>query len=190
MKMLLQAARPVLFDMAAMLLYAAVFVSTKNLALAVGLGMALGVTQMAVQLVRKRSVGTLQWVSLFLVLASGSAALLTSNPQFVMLKPSVISVIVGLALLRPGWMNRYLPPSAIEVVPDIGVIFGFIWSGLSFASAAVNIFVALHYSTVIWASFMTAFSLGSTLGLILIQYAVMRFIAVRRRRVAAMAVLA
>jgi hypothetical protein len=37
---------------------------------------------------------------------------------------------------------------------------------------------------------MTAFSLGSTVGLILIQYAVMRFIAVRRRHVAAMAVLA
>ena len=99
-----------------------------------------------------------------------------------MIKPSLIYVIVGVVMLKPGWMNRYLPEAAMEVVPDIGVIFGFVWAGLMFASAALNIFVALKFNVVTWASFMAAYGTVSKLGLFLIQYTTMRFIAVRRRR--------
>jgi intracellular septation protein len=44
---------------------------------------------------------------------------LTSDPRFVMLKPSVVYCIVGAYMLKPGWMNRYLPPIAVQTVPDI-----------------------------------------------------------------------
>ena len=33
----------------------------------------------------------------------------TSDPRFVMAKPSVIAVIVGVFMLKPGWLSRYLP---------------------------------------------------------------------------------
>lgn len=32
-------------------------------------------------------------------------------------------------MLKRGWTNRYLPPIALEVVPDIAVVFGFVWLG-------------------------------------------------------------
>jgi ABC-type transport system involved in multi-copper enzyme maturation permease subunit len=91
-------------------------------------------------------------------------------------------VIIGVVMLKPGWMNRYLPAVAIEIVPDIAYIFGFVWAGLMFASAVVNIWVATHYSFLVWTGFMSAYALISKLGLFLIQYSTMRFIAVRRRR--------
>jgi len=47
-------------------------------------------------------------------------------------------------MLKPGWMNRYLPERAMEIVPDVGVVFGYIWSGLMFFSAGLNLVLALR----------------------------------------------
>jgi intracellular septation protein A len=124
----------------------------------------------------------MQWMSLFLVIASGTAALLTNDVRFVTIKASIIYVIVGVVMLKPGWMNRYLPAVAIEVVPDLAYIFGFIWAGLMFVSAVVNIWVATHYSLLVWTGFMSAYAISTKLALFLTQYATMRFIGVRRRR--------
>jgi intracellular septation protein len=84
-------------------------------------------------------------------------------------------------MLKPGWMNRYLPPTALEVVPDIATIFGFVWPGLMFFSAALNMIVVLNFSVQTWAAFMTVYGILSKLSLFMIQYATMRFIGVRRR---------
>jgi hypothetical protein len=85
-------------------------------------------------------------------------------------------------MLKPGWMNRYLPPEALEVVPDVAVAFGFVWAGLMFVSAVVNLWVATHYSFLAWTAFMSSYALVTKLGLFLIQYGTMRFIGVRRRK--------
>ena len=144
--------------------------------------MALGITQIGWQFARKLPIDTMQWMSLFLVLGSGAATLLTHDPRFVMVKPSVIYLIVGIVMLKPGWMNRYLPPVAIEIVPDIAVIFGYVWAGLMFFSAALNLLVALNFSVVTWSASMSIYAIVSKAVLFLIQYATMRTIGVRRRR--------
>jgi hypothetical protein len=97
----------------------------------------------------------MQWMSLFLVLGFGTATLITDDPRFVMVKPSLIYVIVGLVMLRPGWMNRYLSSGAMAVVPDIPFIFGFVWAGLMLFSATLNVVIALNFSVVAWSAFMT-----------------------------------
>ncbi|HSZ74351.1 MAG TPA: septation protein IspZ, partial [Rhizomicrobium sp.] len=127
-------------------------------------------------------IDAMQWMSLILVVASGAMTMITADPRFVMVKPSLIYVVVGAMMLKPGWLNRYLPAIAIEVVPDIVTIFGFVWSGLMFFSAALNLIVALNFSVVTWASVMSVYGIVSKLGLFLIQYAIMRYIGVRRRR--------
>jgi len=182
MKSLLQSAKFLALDMASTLFYLAVFLTTKSIPIAVGAGVALGVAQIVWEIARKRPIETMQWMSLFLVLASGTAALLTNDARFVLYKASVIYVIVGVVMLKPGWMNRYLPAVAIEIVPDIAYVFGFIWAALMFASAVVNLWVATHYSFVVWTAFMSAYALSTKIGLFLIQYGAMRFIGVRRRR--------
>ena len=182
MKSLLQSARFLALDMASTLLYLAVYLTTKSIPIAVAAGVALGIGQIVLEIARKRPIETMQWMSLFLVIASGTAALLTNDVRFVIYKASVIYVIVGVVMLKPGWMNRYLPAVAIEIVPDIAYIFGFVWAGLMFVSAVVNLWVATHYSFLVWTGFMSAYALISKLGLFLIQYGTMRFIALRRRR--------
>ena len=65
-------------------------------------GVALGLAQIGWQFVRKKPIDTMEWMSLFLVVGSGAATLLTSNPRFVMVKPSLIYIVVGVVMLKPG----------------------------------------------------------------------------------------
>jgi intracellular septation protein len=181
MRNLLHAGKFLLLDMASTLFFLGLYLLTKNIPLSILLGIALGFGQIGWELLRKRPIGSLQWMSLVLIVASGTAAMITDNPRFVMVKPSLIYVVVGVVMLKPGWMNRYLPEIALEVVPDIVLIFGFVWAGLMFFSAALNMVVALNFSVVAWASFMSAYGIVSKLSLFFVQYATMRTIGVRRR---------
>ncbi|HEY6984111.1 inner membrane-spanning protein YciB [Reyranella sp.] len=182
MKNIFQAARVLLLDLASTLLFLAVYVLTDDLLLAVALGMALGVAQIGWELLRGRPVAALQWISVVAVLSSGAATFLTHDPRFVMLKPSVIYTIVGLVMLKRGWMNRYLPPRAVPVL-DVATTFGYVWAGLMFASAGLNIALALSVDAKSWAAAMSAWSIASKVGLFLIQYVTMT--AIGRRRGAA-----
>ena len=181
MKNLLQAARVLLMDLASTILFLIVYLATDNLYVAVGLGMALGVAQIGWQYAHKQPIGSLQLLSVVLILASGTATFFTRDPTFVMLKPSVIYVIVGLVMLKRGWMNRYLPERA-QPVADIATAFGYAWAGLMFASAALNIALALTLDAKTWAAVMSAWGVLSKIGLFLIQYGWMT--AVGRRRAA------
>jgi intracellular septation protein len=182
MRNLLEAGRMLLLDMAATLLFLVLYLLTHNVALSVVLGMALGTAQIGWRLARRMPIDTMQWMSLFLVLGAGTVTLITNDPRFVMIKPTVIYIIVGIVMLKRGWMNRYLPPIAIEPVPDIAVIIGYAWSGLMFFSAALNLIVALNFSVVTWSATISIWGIVSKLVLFLIGYVIMRSIGARRYR--------
>src|SRR5215469_26981 len=134
MRSLFSSARALLMDLASTILFFCVYSLTGNTVLAVVLGLLLAVGQIGWHFVTAKSVEALQWISIVVVLAAGSAAIVTDNPLFVMIKPSLIYLLVGWAMLKRGWMNHYLPPRALEFVPDLGVTFGYVWAGLMFFS--------------------------------------------------------
>ncbi|MBR1219773.1 septation protein IspZ [Bradyrhizobium sp. U87765 SZCCT0131] len=184
MKDFLKAARLLLLDLASTLLFLLVFLLTHNTALSVGLGVALGLGQIGVQLARRRPIDTMEWLSLFLVIAAGTATLLTDDPRFLLFKPSVIYVLIGVVMLKRGWMTRYLPPIARQVVPDVAVTVGYAWAALMFVSAAVNAIVAITCSSATWAVVMPAFGLVSKVVVFVAGFAALRITA--RRRIRAM----
>jgi intracellular septation protein len=181
MKDLFDSGKLLLHDLASTFLFLVVYLLTNNIPVSVALGMALGVAQIGWELARKRPISTMQWLSLFLVVCFGSITLIADDPRFFMVKPTLIYTAVGLVMLKPGWMNRYLPPIALEALSDIARIFGFLWSGLMFFSALLNLIVALNFSVVTWASFMSLYGIFSKVGLFLIQYSTMRYVGFRRR---------
>lgn len=182
MKNLFQASKVLLLDLASTLLFLGVYVLTDNLFLAVALGMALGIGQIGWQFWHKQPVEALQWLSLVIIFASGTATFLTADPLFVMLKPSIVYIIVGLVMLKRGWMNRYLPPIAQATVPDLGITFGYVWAGLMFFSAVLNIVLALTLDVTTWAAVKSVWAIASKVGLFGIQYAVMKSTGIRRAR--------
>ncbi|MGY2904353.1 inner membrane-spanning protein YciB [Bradyrhizobium sp. URHC0002] len=182
MKDFLNAARLLLLDLASTLFFLVVYLLTHNTMLAVGLGIALGLAQIGIQFIRRRPIHVMEWLSLVLIIAAGIATLLTHDPRFVLIKPSVIYGIVGGVMCKPGWLNRYLPDIARAVVPDVATIVGFAWAGLMFVSAAVNAFVALTCSLETWALIMPIYSIVSKVVVFVVGFAAIRLTAQRRIR--------
>jgi intracellular septation protein len=184
MKDFLKAARLLLLDLASTLVFLLLFLLTHNTVLSVGLGIAFGTAQIGIQLVRGRRIDIMEWLSLFLVVAAGTATLLTHDPRFVLFKPSIIYAIVGCVMLKPGWLNRYLPEIARTVVSDVAVAVGYVWAGLMFVSAAVNGYIALTCDVSTWAVVMPIYGMVSKVVVFVGGYAAMRIIG--RQRITAM----
>ncbi len=182
---LMHSARLLVSDFASTILFLVVLLITRDLMLAVALGVGLGIVQIGWMTLRRQKIDTMQWLSIGLVVVSGIATMLTSDPRFVMLKPTVIYCIVGAYMLKPGWMNRYMPPIAVQMVPDIVWMFGFVWAGLMFGSAVLNIVLALALDPISWSATMSIWGIASKVALFLFQYATMRLIGMRRGRAAA-----
>ena len=87
-------------------------------------------------------------------------------------------------MCKPGWLNRYLPAIAQNVVPDVAIKVGFLWAGLMFVSAAVNAIVAMTCSLETWAIAMPIYGIVSKVVVFGAGFAILRIIA--RRRIRAM----
>ena len=183
MKSLFYSARPILTDMLSTLAFAALFALTNNIYLATGVAIALGVSQVGYAKLRHGSVPGMQWASLGLVVVLGGATLMTGDPRFVMIKPTIIYITMGAAMLQKGWMARYVAPEGRGLVPHGQLVaWGYVWAGLMFATAAANLAIALLLGHKAWALFIGAFPLASKLALFAVNYASLRLAAQRVHR--------
>ncbi|MFH0303024.1 septation protein IspZ [Bradyrhizobium sp. 31Argb] len=177
-----RAAKFLLLDLASTIFFLVLYLLTQNMALSVVLGSALGVIQIVIQIIRQRPVHSMEWLSLFLVVAAGSATIVTDDPRFVLFKPSVIYVIVGIVMLKAGWMVRYLPAVAKAVSSDVAIVVGYSWAALMFMSAAVNALVAIACTVQTWAMVMPIFGLISKVAIFVGGFLAIRLTTIRRIR--------
>lgn len=184
---LLHPLRLLLSDLLSTLVFVTLYALTGNAALAIGVAIALGIVQIVRQKLRRLPIDTMQWFSLFLVVVFGGASVLTHNPAFIMIKPTVVYLAVGIVMLKPGWMNRYVPPIVHDHGADITTAFGYAWATLMLLLAAANLAVATKGSHAAWAWFIAAVPLAGKIVMVLAQYGVTRWV-VRRRIQAAKAV--
>ncbi|MFD3262639.1 inner membrane-spanning protein YciB [Phenylobacterium ferrooxidans] len=180
---LIYAARPLVLDFLATIVFLVLVALKVDAAIAAGVAIAIGVAQVAILKVINRPVAPLQWLGLALVLVFGTASLLTHDMRFLMVKPTIIYLLVGAFMLQRGWMLRYLPPIAAGHGEDVMVVFGYVWAGLMFVSGIANAVVAVAF-TAHWVVFMAIFPTASKVALFALQYLTMRTV-VRRRIIAA-----
>ena len=180
---LIYAARPLVLDFLATIVFLILVALKVDPAIAAGVAIVIGVGQVAVLKIMKRPIAPLQWLGLGLVLVFGTASLLTHDMRFLMVKPSIIYLLVGAFMLKRGWMMRYMPPIAAGHGEDVMVVFGYVWAGLMFASGIANAVVAVTF-TDHWVAFMAIFPTASKIALFAVQYVTMRTV-VRRRVMAA-----
>ena len=161
-------------DMVPMAVFLTVTLATGNILLATGAGIATGVAQLVWALARREPIGMIQWASLGLVGLLGGITLLTRNPAFIMFKPTAAHLLIGAAMLKPGWMERYVPAETRDRARPLLTRFGFIWAGLMFVTAALNLVVMLTADPMTWARFNLIFPTASMIALFAIQNAAMR----------------
>jgi intracellular septation protein len=171
-------------DLFSTLLFVGLFALTHSVFAATGLAIAAGAGQIAYLRLRGDAIDAMRWISLGLVVVFGGASLLTRDPRFVMLKPTLVYCAIGFVMLKPGWMTRYVPPIALRWGGDVIRVFGYIWAGMMFATAALNLALVLTVDTRTWVWFLGVFPIASKLVLFAAQYAVSRAVIVRRLRAA------
>jgi len=185
---LLKAFRPILVDFLSTIVFVALYAVTGNIAFGIAAGMATGVVQIGLVFYRGNRPDPMQWASLALVVVLGSASLLTGDPRFAMVKPSIGAFAIATVMLRRGWQARYLPPIVSQnVSPGLLIAWGYIWSALIFALGLANLYVAFALGTKIWAWYTSIVPLSLQIGLFLIQYFTLRWTVIRNLRAASAA---
>src|SRR5690348_11357398 len=101
-----QAFRPLLVDFLSTIVFVALYAITGSIRTAIVLGIAVGIGQIALILWRGKRPDLMQWASLALVIVLGSASLITHDPRFVMIKPSIGGFAIGIVMLKPNWQGR------------------------------------------------------------------------------------
>ena len=130
MRYVLEAMRPILIDLLSTIVFFILLWTTHDFILATALGIAAGVAEVSLRLIRRKPVGVITWMSLGLVVLMGSASILTHNPLFVMLKPTIAYSLVGLAMLKRGWIS--------------------LMSRASFSRASTSVSVGMKSISAIW----------------------------------------
>ena len=187
MRYVLDAAKPILIDLVSTIVFFILLWTTHNFVLATTIGVAAGVGEVAMRLLRRKPVGALTWMSLGLVVVFGGASLLTNQPLFVMLKPTIAYMLVGAVMLKRGWMYDYMPPIVQQhLTRDDVAPWGYAWAGLMFLTAVLNVALALIFDPIVWSASLSIFALVSKLLLFAAQYLAIRG-KVRTARAAALA---
>jgi len=181
---LVHAGRWLVLDLSSTLVFVGLYALTHSVFAATSLAIAGGAAHIVWMRLRRSPVDAMQWMSLGLVIVFGGASLVTRDPRFVMLKPTLIYAALGTVMLKRGWMSRYIPPTALGWSADVTVVFGYVWAALMFATAAANLYFVARGDPRTWAWFLGVFPLASKLAMFAVQYVATRFIVVSRKRAA------
>jgi intracellular septation protein len=170
-------------DLAAAVLFLVTYAVSGRLDVAVCAVLLFAAVPVLLRVLLRRRIGPLRWLSLGLVLALGGAASLAGSPRFMMARPSAVHFVLAAAMLRKGWLFRYLNSTAQRDVPR-GLITaaGYGWAVLMAALGLTNLFIALYFDLRIWGWFVAAVSPAAKIAALSLQYAVFRTI--RRRQLA------
>jgi intracellular septation protein A len=110
----LRAFRPILLDLLATIVFIGILWATDNTVLATLSGVAAGLVRFAWMKFRGQPVGPLQYVSVVLVIVSGTATIITHDVLFMQIKSSLVAGAVAVVMLTTNWMAPYLPPIVTE----------------------------------------------------------------------------
>ena len=179
------ALRQLFLDFLSAIVFLVLYALTENLYLATGVAVGVSIAQIVIARLRGEPVDAMQWLVLFLVLVLGTATLIANDSRFIMIKPSLTHTAIGIVMLRPGWMGRYLPPIATDNLSRGFIVgAGYCWAAWMIALAAANLVVAMNFDFKTWAWFVGIGLFGGKLLAVAVQYAVMRTIVGRKLRAA------
>ncbi|MCA6124117.1 septation protein IspZ [Bradyrhizobium sp. WSM 1704] len=174
-------------DFLSTIVFLVVYFATDNVLIATGVAVAGAIAQVIYARIKSETLGYMTWASLALVIVLGGATLLTHDPRFVLAKPAIGHIAIGLIMLKRGWMLRYLPPIVTETIPDYATFAGYAWAVLMFMLAGGTIAIAATGDMKLWAFYVSVVLLGAKIAAFAIQYVAFRVLIGNRLRAAARA---
>jgi intracellular septation protein len=169
-------------DFLSTIVFLVVYLVTDNVVLATSVAIAGAVAQVILSHTKGKPLSFMTYASLALVIVLGGATLLTHDPRFVLAKPSIAHFAIGAIMLKRGWMLRYVPPIAVETIPEYVTIAGYAWAFLMFALGAGTIAVAMTGDLKLWALYVSVIAVGAKIAAFIVQYVSFRILVISRIR--------
>lgn len=139
MNVVVRAVVPIARDLLGTFIFVALFFAT-DIYIATASGVAVVVLQTLYMHLKRHPIGALHWLSLVLISMFGGATILFHWPYFIMIKPTLLWLALGVVLLRRDWMAPYLPPIVTDNLDDRLIVrAGYAYSALLFALAIANL---------------------------------------------------
>jgi len=174
-------------DFLSTIVFLVIYLTTDNVILATAVAILGAIGQVVWSRIKGQTLGYMTWASLGLVIVLGGATLLTHDPRFVLAKPAIGHVAIGLIMLKRDWMQRYLPPIVTGTIPEYVTFAGHAWAALMFVLAAGTVGVAMTGDMKLWAFYVSVVLVGAKVAAFAIQYIAFRLLVGSRLRAAARA---
>jgi intracellular septation protein len=171
-------------DFLSTIIFVAVMLISGSVLLATAVAIAGAVAQIAWARARGQQLGTMTWMSLALVIVLGTATLITNDPRFVLIKPSIAHFAIGAIMFRRGWMSRYMPEIVMQNAPELPVIAGYLWAGLMILLGIGTVVLAWFGDTWSWTIYVSIIAPLAKVVAIAVQFVAFRVILGRRIRAA------
>lgn len=147
--------KPIVLDLISTIAFLVLFWITGNIFIATGVAIAAAVARVGYLKLRGDPIGPLLWLSLGLVIVFGGTTLVTHNPRFIMMKPTLVFFTVGFVMLTTDWLPPYLPAIIKEHVSRRTLTHVCrLWALAMFLLGIANIGAALLFTTKIWSIYM------------------------------------
>ena len=171
-------------DFLSTIVFLVIYLATDDVILATSVAIAGAIGQVIYSRIKGKTLGYMTWASLALVIVLGGATLLAHDPRFVLAKPAIGHVAIGLIMLKRGWMLRYMPAIVTETVPEYVTVAGYAWAVLMFVLAAGTVAVASTGDMKLWAFYVSVVLIGAKVLAFAIQYVAFRILVTGRIRAA------
>lgn len=167
-------------DFLSAIVFLVLYLITGDVLLATAIAITGAIAQLIYARIKGVTLDVMAWASLALVIVLGGATLLTHDPRFVLVKPSIAHFAIGAIMLRKNWMLRYMPPLVTETVPEYVTMFGYAWAALMFVLGAGVIAVAMTGDVKLWAFYVGVVAMGAKVLAFGVQYVALRLLVKHR----------
>ena len=126
--------------------------------LATAVTLIVSVLQIGYLLVRRQKVDTMLWISFIVIMVFGSATMYFQNEAFIKWKPTILYWCNGLAFALAQFvfksnLIKETMGTQIKLPETIWARLGYAWIIYFGLMGALNLYVAMHFSTDTWANF-------------------------------------
>lgn len=162
-----------LFDMFPIILF---FVAYKiaDIYIATGVAIVATILQIAWVWFKFRKVENMQWISLGIIVVFGGATLFFHNEAFIKWKPTVLYWLFTLTLIASALafkknLIRGMMDAQVQLPETVWSKLNWAWAGFFALMGALNLWVAMRFSTDVWVNFKLFGSIGLMLVFVIAQ---------------------
>jgi intracellular septation protein A len=179
----LRAFKPITLDLAATILFVALFRLSGNIFFATAVAVVVALARVLWLRLRAEPVTPLLWLSMGLVVIFGTTTLVTHNEHFIMMKPTLVAFALAFFMLTTNWLEPYLPAIVSANVTEATVSrVSRAWAALQITLGIANAVAVLKLNDRAWGLFTTTVPPVAMLVACVATYAVFRIVVERKLR--------